>query len=224
MAISDWPERERPREKLLAMGAHTLSEAELLAIFLRTGVKGKSAVDLSRDLLEKFKTLSHLLTAPKEAFCESHGLGTAKYVQMQAILEISRRHLYQTLPEKISIQNAHQTKNFLKTALAQHTREVFACLFLDTRHRVLAFEELFYGTIDSATIHPREVVKRTLHHNAAALIFAHNHPSGDIQPSISDKAITHKLIEALKLIDVRVLDHIIVSEGPIASFAEMGLI
>lgn len=224
MAITDWPQNERPREKLLSMGAHTLSEAELLAIFLRVGVKGKSAVDLARDLLVKFKTLTQLLTSSKETFCETPGLGMAKFAQIQAILEISRRYLYQTISEKVIIKNAEQTKCFLKTALSQHKREVFSCLFLDTRHRVLAFEELFYGTIDSATIHPREIAKRALHHNAAAVIFAHNHPSGDPMPSTSDKAITHKLVEVLKTFDIRVLDHMIVGENRVSSFAELGLI
>jgi DNA repair protein RadC len=223
MPISDWPELERPREKLLALGAHALSEAELLAIFLRTGVKGKSAVDLARDLLIKFKTLNQLLNASQQTFCEAHGLGIAKYVQMQAVLEISRRNLYQTLPGKITIENVKQTKNFLKSSLTRHEREVFACLFLDSRHSILSFEELFYGTISSATVHPREIVKRALHHNAAAVILAHNHPSGDTQASNSDKAITHKLIDALKLIDVRVLDHIIVGGTSAMSFMEMGL-
>jgi DNA repair protein RadC len=224
MAISDWPQQERPREKLLNTGAHTLSEAELLAIFLRTGVKGKSAIDLARELLVKFKTLGQLLSAPKDTFCETHGLGTAKYVQMQAILEISRRHLYQNLPDKITIKNTKQTKDYLKATLAHHKNEVFACLFLDARYRVLAFEELFYGTINTANIHPREVVRQALHHNAAAIILAHNHPSGDTTPSGSDKRLTQKLITALSLIDVKVLDHIIVGEGTSTSFTEEGLI
>lgn len=223
MAISDWPKLERPREKLLSAGPQTLSEAELLAIFLRTGVKGKSAVDLARDLLKKFKTLGQLLTAPQKIFCETHGLGTAKYVQIQAILELSRRYLYQTLPKKINIRNADHTKNFLKTTLAQYQHEVFGCLFLDSRHAVLAFEELSHGTINSTAVHPREVVKRALHHNAAAVILAHNHPSGHTKASSSDQLMTEKLRQALRLIDVKVLDHIIVGEGAAMSFAENGL-
>jgi DNA repair protein RadC len=223
MAISDWPKLERPREKLLSSGAQTLSEAELLAIFLRTGVKGKSAVDLARDLLSKFKTLSQLLTAPQKIFCETHGLGTAKYVQIQAILELSRRYLYETLPKKIHINTAEDTKNFLKSALAPYPHEVFGCLFLDSRHAVLAFEKLFNGTINSTTVHPREVVKRALHHNAAAVILAHNHPSGHTKPSTSDQLMTEKLSQALRLIDVKVLDHVIVGEGTTTSFAESGL-
>lgn len=224
MAITDWPTQERPREKLLSMGSQALSDAELLAIFLRTGIKGKSAVDLARDLLNKYKTLNNLFTAPQETFCESPGLGMAKYAEIKAILEISRRHLYQTIPQKMTLKSAEHTKHFLKTALCGHTREVFACIFLDAHHRTLAFEELFYGTINCAAVYPREVVKRALYHNAAAVIFSHNHPSGDTTPSTSDKAITFKLVEALKMFDIRVLDHMIVGDNSVSSFAEMRLI
>lgn len=224
MAISDWPEDERPREKLLQRGADALSDAELLAIFLRTGVQGKTALDLARDLLHEFKGLRGLLEAEQGRFCEAKGLGPAKYAQLQAVLELSRRYLQSALQRGVSLQNAVETADYLAAELRGYPHEVFACLFLDNRHRVICFEELFFGTIDGASVYPREVVRRALKHNAAAVIFAHNHPSGIAEPSQADITITQRLKESLGLIDVRVLDHFVVGDGSPISFAQRGLL
>ena len=223
MAITDWAVEDRPREKLLNKGAEALTDAELLAIFLRTGIKGKSAVDLARDLIDDNGGLSPLLAANEEQFCRSKGLGQAKYVQMQAVVEMSRRYLEEKLHRGDVMNNAGDVKQYLKSRLQQYPFEVFACLFLDNKHRVIEYEELFRGTIDSASVHPREVVRRVLHHNAAAVILAHNHPSGVAEPSHSDTVITNKLKQALEMIDVRVLDHFIIGDE-IVSFAERGLL
>lgn len=222
MAITDWAVEDRPREKLLIKGAEALTDAELLAIFLRTGIKGKTAVDLARDLLVDKGGLSQLLSADEESFCESKGLGQAKYVQMQAVVEMSRRYLQEKIFRGDAMSNVDDVKNYLKSKLQQYPFEVFSCLFMDNKHRVIAFEELFRGSIDNATVHPREVVRRALHHNAAAIVLAHNHPSGMAEPSQSDKMITTKLQQALELIDVRVLDHFIIGDE-VVSFAERGL-
>ena len=223
MAITDWPAAERPREKLLARGAEALSDAELLAIFLRTGVKGKTAVDLARELLDAFGGLRPLLQAEQARFCAGMGLGEAKYVQLKAVLEMARRHLLETVRRGDALSSPDDTRRFLAARLRDHAYEVFACLFLDTRHRIIAFEELFRGTIDGASVHPREVVRRALAHNAAAVILAHNHPSGVAEPSQSDQHITRRLKDALALIDVRVLDHLVVGDE-LVSFAERGLL
>jgi len=223
MAITDWPEGERPREKLLQLGPAVLSDAELLAIFLRTGVTGKSAVDLARDLLNAFNGLRPLLEADQAAFCEHLGLGPAKFAQLQAVLEMARRHLSQTLETSNAFTSPDTVKDFLSTKLRHLPHEVFACLFLDSQHRLIRYEELFRGTIDGASVYPREVVKKTLDHNAAAVIFAHNHPSGVSEPSRADKAITRRLVEALDLVDIRVLDHIIIGDGETTSFVESGI-
>ncbi len=224
MAISDWPAGERPREKLLEKGAAALSDAELLAIFLRTGVKGKSALDLARELLERFGGLRALLAAGRREFCEAPGLGDAKYAQLQAVLEMAQRCLGETLRHGDALQSPQDTRRYLSLRLGGYPYEVFGCLFLDNRHRVITFEELFRGTIDGAAVHPREVVRRALHHNAAAVIFSHNHPSGVAEPSRADRQITHKLKEALALVDVRVLDHVVVGHREAVSFAERGLL
>lgn len=223
MRITDWPASERPREKLLAQGPEALSDAELLAIFLRTGVTGFTAVDLARDLLNRFGGLRPLLQADIKDFCSARGLGEAKYAQLQAVLEMGRRHLSESLKRGDAITSPEHTRRYLAARLRDYPFEVFACVFLDNRHRVLAFEELFRGTIDGASVHPREVVRRALHHNAAALILAHNHPSGIAEPSRADQSITERLRDALGLVDVRVLDHIIVGDE-LVSFAERGLI
>jgi len=223
MAITDWAVEDRPREKLLAKGAQALTDAELLAIFLRTGIKGKTAVDLARDLLADTGGLANLLSADETRFCQSKGLGQAKYVQMQAVVEMSRRYLEEKMQRGEAMNNVADVKNYLKSRLQQYPFEVFSCLFLDNKHRVIAYEELFRGTIDSASVHPREVVRRVLAQNAAAIVLAHNHPSGIAEPSQSDKLITQKLKQALELIDVRVLDHFIVGDDVI-SFAERGLL
>jgi DNA repair protein RadC len=223
MAITDWPTEERPREKLIEKGAVALSDAELLAIFLRTGTRGKTAVDLARDLLKEHGSLRALIAADSERFCQSKGLGIAKYVQLQAVVEMSSRYLREKLQRGDEVTSAGAVKDFLTTRLRNYPHEVFACLFLDNRHRIIKFEELFMGTIDGASVHPREVVKRVLSHNAAAVIFAHNHPSGVAEPSQSDKLITERLVSALNLIDVRVLDHFVVGDE-IISFSEQGLL
>jgi DNA repair protein RadC len=224
MPITDWPQQERPREKLLAQGPERLSDAELLAIFIRIGIPGKTAVDLGRQLLQEFGGLRQIIEADQAQLCRAQGLGTAKYVQFKAALEISRRYLFQSLQRTNALANPQDVYRYLTACLRAYKQEVFACLFLDNTHRAISFDELFYGTIHSATIHPREVVKMALHHNAAAVIFAHNHPSGIAEPSQADEAITHKLKHALALIDVRVLDHIIVGDGQMTSLAERGIL
>lgn len=223
MAITDWPAEERPREKLLSRGAAALSDAELLAIFLRTGVQGKTAVDLARDLLEQHGSLRALLELDEKGFCASHGLGVAKFSQLQAVLEMARRHLQEKLQRGDALTSPELTAKYLQQQLRDYPFEVFACLFLDNRNRLIAYEELFRGTIDGASVHPREVVRRALLRNAAAVIFAHNHPSGVAEPSRSDRAITEKLKQALGLIDVRVLDHFVIGDEVI-SMAERGLL
>jgi len=224
MAIKDWPARERPRERLLGLGPQSLSDAELLAIFLRTGVSGKSAVDLARELLARFGSLRQLLAADRALFCEAPGLGDAKFAQLQAVLEMGRRHLSERFERGNPLMSPEHTARFLQSQLRDYPYEVFAVLFLDNRHRVLAFEELFRGTIDGASVHPREVVRRALRHNAAAVILSHNHPSGVAEPSQADQQITSRLREALALVDVRVLDHLVVGDGDCCSLAERGLI
>ena len=220
MSIRNWPAAERPREKLLESGAATLSDAELLAIFLRTGVTGKSAVDLARHLLLQFGSLRALLEADLPAFSRQLGLGPAKFAQLQAVLEMARRHLAEKLQRESVLESPEAVRDYLKALLRHEPHEVFGCLFLDAKHRVLAFESLFRGTIDSASVYPRQVVKRALAHNAAALILAHNHPSGVADPSPADRVLTKRLQEALELVDVQVLDHIIVGgEDPISMVA-----
>lgn len=222
MSIKDWPAQERPREKLLAQGAQALTDAELLAIFLRTGVAGKSAVDLARQLLGEFGSLRALLEADLAAFSAHLGLGPAKYSQLQAVLEMGRRHLAEGLRRDSALESPQQVRDYLKARLRHEPHEIFGCLFLDTRHRVLAFEALFHGTIDGASVYPRQVVKRALAHNAAAVILTHNHPSGIAEPSQADRLLTTRLKDALALVDVRVLDHFIVGDGEPLSMAEYG--
>lgn len=222
MSIKDWPAAERPREKLLEQGSSSLSDAELLAIFLRTGVSGKSAVDLARHLLAEFGSLRALLEADLKAFSRQLGLGPAKYSQLQAVLEMSRRHLAERLHRESALENPQAVRNYLKALLRHEPHEVFGCLFLDTKHRTLAFEVLFRGSIDSASVYPRQVVKRALAHNAAAVILCHNHPSGVSDPSQADRSLTRRLQAALELIEVRVLDHFIVGDGDPLSMVEHG--
>lgn len=222
MSIKDWPAQERPREKLLAQGAQALTDAELLAIFLRTGVAGKSAVDLARQLLGEFGSLRALLEADLAAFSAHLGLGPAKFSQLQAVLEMGRRHLAEGLRRDSALESPQQVRDYLKARLRHEPHEIFGCLFLDTRHRVLAFEALFHGTIDGASVYPRQVVKRALAHNAAAVILTHNHPSGIAEPSQADRLLTTRLKDVLALVDVRVLDHFIVGDGEPLSMAEYG--
>ncbi|SFW11382.1 DNA repair protein RadC [Nitrosovibrio sp. Nv17] len=224
MAIPDWPESERPRERLLLHGASHLSDAELLAIFLRTGMKGKSAVDLARELLGRFGGPTGLFAAEREAFCQVPGLGPAKYAQLQAVLEMARRALAERLKTGDAMDSPEVVRNYLRLLLGGRQHEVFMGIFLDTRHHAIASEELFRGTLAQTSVYPREVVKRALHYNAAAIIFAHNHPSGVAEPSRADEILTQSLKQALALVDVRVLDHFIIGNGIAMSFAERGLI
>lgn len=222
MAITDWPENERPREKLLQRGPQALGDAELLAIFLRTGVTGMDAVTLARELLKKFGSLRSLLVADEQRFCEAKGLGQAKYVQLQAVLEMARRYLAEELASGDALTTPRLTRQYLVARLRGRPHEVFAALFLDSQHRVLVYEELAQGTLDGAAVYAREVVKAALKHQAAAVIFAHNHPSGVREPSAADRVLTEKLKQALALVEIRVLDHFIVGEGEPLSFAERG--
>ncbi|AOS96277.1 hypothetical protein AUP74_00810 [Microbulbifer aggregans] len=224
MAITDWPAAERPREKLLQRGASALSDAELLAIFLRTGLPGLSAVDLARQLLADFGGLRPLLEASRSDFCRAKGLGDAKFVQLQAVLEMARRHLAETLQRSDALCSPQAVRDFLAAQLRHRRREVFCCLYLDSQHRVIAFEELFEGTLNAASVYPREVVQAALQQGAAAVILAHNHPSGISEPSQADLWITERLSQALELVDIKVLDHMIVGEGAALSFAEQGLL
>lgn len=224
MSIKNWPARERPRERLLENGAASLSDTELLAIVLGTGVKGRSALDLARRLLEAFGNLTRLFSSSLQEFCQHDGLGHAKFVQMQAMLELSRRYMREELEERDVMSSSELTREYLRARMRHYPHEVFACLYLDNQHRVVRFEELFFGTIDGAAVYPREVVKRCLHHNAAAVIFAHNHPSGVAEPSHADVAITLRLKSALSTIGVRVLDHIIVGSKDVISLAERGVV
>jgi DNA repair protein RadC len=224
MSIRDWPITERPREKLLRLGAEALSEAELIAIFLRTGTRGRSAVDLARDLLVKFRSLRGLLTADQATACAISGLGPAGYAALQASLELARRHYHELMLAGPTLTNPQNTREYLRMRLRDLDHEVFCCLYLDNRNRVISCEELFRGTIDGATVHPREVVKRALAHNAAAVIFAHNHPSGVAEPSQADELITRRLKESLSAVDIRVLDHLVVGDGHCESMAERGML
>lgn len=220
--LKEWPAQERPREKLVNLGASSLSDAELLAIFLRTGVKGCHVVELARRLLQSFGSLSAIFTATQDEFCQANGLGMAKYVQLQACLELSKRHLAEQIKSKPVLTSSQLTKEYLQAQLVGESREVFAVLLLNSQHQVIAFEKLFFGTLDAAAVYPRIVVERALKQNAAAVILTHNHPSGVAEASIADQQITTRLQQALQLIDVRVLDHIIVAGNNCYSLAEQG--
>jgi DNA repair protein RadC len=224
MSITDWPADERPREKLLTRGAAALSDAELVAIFLRTGVRGKSAVDLARDVVAQFGSLSALCGADQKTFCDIHGLGQAKYVQLQAVLEMAQRALGEKLKRGEALESPKAVRDFLRLRLHGRAHEVFVGVFLDAQNRVLTVEDLFSGTLMQTSVYPREVVKRALHHNAAAIIFAHNHPSGVAEPSRADELLTANLKRALALVDVKVLDHFVVGADSTMSFAERGLL
>ena len=224
MKIADWPEAERPRERLLTKGATGLSDAELLAILLRTGGRGCSALDLARQLIRQHGSLRALLEANCEVLCQQPGLGPAKYALLQAATELARRHLRETLQRGEPLTSPQHTRNYLRAALRDRAHEVFCVLLLDTRHRVISFEELFNGTIDSAQVHPRVVVERALGKRAAAVILAHNHPSGVAEPSHADISITRRLRDALGLVEIRLLDHFIVGDTEVVSLAERGLV
>lgn len=224
MSIAHWPEAERPREKLLSLGPRALSDAELLAIFLRVGCVGKSAVDLARELLQQYGGLRPLLEASQTEFCKGLGLGNAKYAQLQAVLEMGRRHLSAAMKAGDLLTSPDLVRRYLSAQLRHQPREVFAVLFLDNQNRLITYEELFFGTIDGASVYPREVVRRALTHNCAAVILSHNHPSGIAEPSQADCRITQRLQAALELIDVRVVDHMVVGDSEVISFAERGLL
>lgn len=223
MSIRNWPEGERPREKLLTRGAAALSDAELLAVLLGSGSRGKDAIALGRELLVSAGSLGALLGQPEPP---SHvpGIGPAKRARIVAALELARRSLGEELQQRQSLGNPRDSGDYLRARLRHLPYEVFGCLYLDNRHRVLAFEELFRGTVDGASVHPREVVRACLQHNACAVIFAHNHPSGVAEPSAADRAITHELRDALRLVGVRVLDHLVIGAGEPISMAARGLI
>ncbi|MBI5041046.1 MAG: DNA repair protein RadC [Gammaproteobacteria bacterium] len=224
MSIRHWPAAERPREKLLARGPESLSDAELLAIFLRTGTTGCNAIDLGRQLLDQHGGLRAWLDLPPARLQACRGLGTATTALLLAALELGRRYLLADLQRGDVLANPDTTRRFLQARLRGYPHEVFACLFLDNRHRVIEYEALFRGTVDGASVHPREVVKAALGHNAAAVILAHNHPSGIAEPSQADLHLTRRLREALGLVDIRVLDHVVIGDGEAVSFAERGLL
>jgi len=221
MAISDWPLGERPRERLLAQGAGALSDAELLAVVLRTGMRGKSAVELGRELLARFKGVAGIFGADLSGV---KGLGPAKRAQFEAALELARRSLKDELRSANALTSPGAVRDYLRLAIADREHEVFVCLWLDAQHRVLRFEELFRGTLTQTSVYPREIVKAGLRANAAAVIFAHNHPSGAAQPSQADELLTRNLKDALALVEVKVLDHFIVAGRQAISFAERGLL
>jgi DNA repair protein RadC len=224
MGIADWPEDERPRERLLKLGAAALSEAELLAIFLRTGIAGKSAVELGRDLLDRFGSLHRLFAAPLEDVAAVRGLGPAKYVQLQAVVEMARRALAEQIQDRDAMSSPQAVRDYLRLSLSARPHEVFVAMFLDAQNRLLGCEELFRGTLTQTSVYPREVVKTALRYNAAGVIFAHNHPSGVAEPSRADELLTQTLKQALSLVEIKTLDHFIVAGSKTISFAERGLL
>ncbi len=224
MSIREWPASERPRERLLALGPGPLSDAELLAIVFGHGHRGRSAIDLARDLLTTHGGLRSLFTAAPGELCKARGLGPAKSARLAAVVELARRQLNESAARGDALTSPGHTRAFLRAHLRDRRREVFTCVFLDNRHRIVACEDLFHGTIDGASVHPRIVVERALHHNAAALIAAHNHPSGVAEPSAADLAITRRLKEALALVEIRLLDHLIIGDAEPVSLAERGAV
>ncbi|MFA0568241.1 DNA repair protein RadC [Vibrio kagoshimensis] len=224
MLLKSLPKESMPREKLLARGPESLSDAELLAIFLRTGTQGMNVLELADQLINDFGSLRKLFSASEEEFCFHKGMGQAKYVQLQAVLEMTQRYLAETLTRGDALTSPSHTKLYLSSVLRDRQREAFYILFLDNQNRVIKDEVLFEGTIDAASVYPREVVKRALYHNAASLILAHNHPSGVAEPSNADRRITRRLSDALELVDIQILDHFVVGDGEVVSFAERGWI
>lgn len=222
MAIRDWPVDEQPREKLIARGPAALSDAELLAVFIGSGSRGQNAVELGRELLRRYGGLRQLLERSPKALMLDRGLGPARVARLLAAIELASRHLAAALVSRDAVNDPVRAGDYFRARLRGYPHEVFACLFMDSHHRMIAFEELFRGSIDSAEVHPREVVRRCIAHNAAAVILGHNHPSGISEASAADIAITRRLRDALMLIDVRVLDHFIVGEGLPVSFAARG--
>jgi DNA repair protein RadC len=224
LPLRDWPTSERPREKLLERGAATLTDAELIALLFGTGTRGADALELARTLLREHGSLRNLLSADAEKALGSRGLGPARFAALQAALELARRHYLSALRAGVALSSPSDTTRFLGAQLRDRPYEVFCCLYLDTRHRLIAFEEMFRGTLDGASVHPREVLKQALAHNAAAVILAHNHPSGVAEPSRADELITLRLRDALALVDIRVLDHLIVAGPDTVSLADRGLL
>jgi DNA repair protein RadC len=224
MGISQWPQDERPREKLLQRGAQHLSDAELLAIFLRTGTRGKTALDIARELLSEFGGLKKLLNSNPQMLLQKSGFGKAKYAAIKAAVELGQRYADEMIPIGETLNSSQNAKGFLARRLGDYQHEVFACLFLDTHHRLICFEELFHGTINESNVYPREVIKRGLAHNAAKVIFAHNHPSGNPTPSQADWDITHLLKQALALVDIQVIDHIVIGHRASVSLVESGFV
>jgi DNA repair protein RadC len=225
MRINEWPVAERPREKLLHAGAGTLSDAELLGVlFGSSGVRGLNVVELSRALLTEHQSMRQLLNQPADTLLRHRGVGATGYCRMQAALEIARRYYAESMRVGPALDSPAATHRYLVSRLRDHPYELFCCLHLDNRHRLIAFDELFRGTIDGASVHPREVVRQALARNAAAVILVHNHPSGVAEPSQADQLITRRLREALSLIDIRVLDHCIVADNTCVSLAQRGLL
>jgi DNA repair protein RadC len=224
MTMTDWPPADRPREKLLEKGATALTDAELVAIFLHTGTRGQTALDVARQLLVSFGCLKKLLRAPPHEFMRWHGMGNAKYAALQAAVELGRRFISETVPTGSVMTNSRIVQQFLSGQLRHHSNEVFACLFMDNHFRLLSFEEMFQGTVNETNVYPREIVRRALMHNAAKIILAHNHPSGRAEPSEADKEVTRLIQQALGLVEVVVVDHVIVGNPGCFSFAEWGLV
>ncbi len=224
MGIAQWQAGEGPRDKLLERGEQALSDAELLAVMLRTGYRNCSALQLARDLLDQFGGLAGLLRIDGPRLLAWPGVGAAKYAQLRAALELARRQALQQVQASDVLSNPDDTLRFLQYHLGTHNREVFCCIFLDSQHQVLCCEDLFFGTLDGAAVYPREVATRALQYRAAAVIFGHNHPSGIAEPSAADRRITERLCAALGLFDIRVLDHVIIGRGREFSFAREGLL
>lgn len=224
MSIQAWPLAERPRERLIALGAAALSDAELIALFLGTGVRGRSALEVARELLARFGRLSRVLEAPRGELDLVPGVGAARYARIAAVMELARRALAEEMKARDSLTSPAAVRGYLRLQMQELGHECFFCVFLDAQNRVIQAEQLFRGTLTQTSVYPREVVKHALRHNAAAVILAHNHPSGVAEPSIQDQALTRTLAEALSLVDIKVLDHFIVAPGACLSFAERGLI
>ena len=220
MKMTHWPLADRPREKLFAHGAKLLTDAELIAILLQFGTKGKTALDLARELLYLFGGLKKLLQANPQQFYQVPGLGKAKYASLKAALELGKRYADENIQIGEKLNNSRATQRFLASKLREQTREIFACLFLNNQNHILAFEELFQGSLTEASVYPREIVKRGLAHNAAKIILTHNHPSGNPAPSQADRELTQQLKEALALVDIQIIDHIIIGQKENFSFAE----
>lgn len=222
MPISDWPICDRPREKLLARGAQALTDAELVAIFLRTGTKHRSALQLARDLIDTFGGIKNLLEAPLLTLMTHHGIGKTKYATLKAAIELGKRFYMQPGENGDSFTSSSKSRRFILDQLRHHTSEVFACLFLDSQYRLIRYEQLFYGTLNEAPVYPREIVRRALLYHASAIILAHNHPSGNVNPSEADQLVTESINNALKLLDIKLLDHVIAGGDSTFSFKENG--